>query len=145
MAKLSQADVKARADEYARLDRKISKASDDMNAELEPLLEKLEKDSAVIRKRHEPKIQKLRDTQAAIEQEVLGWLNGAGKPLVLEGDLAIASVESVVGRRMIDVEKFLKAAKGKGAAMWDCVSVAVAKAEKLLGKTEVDKILASDR
>jgi hypothetical protein len=71
-------------------------------------------------------------------------LNGAGKPLVLEGDLAIASVESVVGRRMIDVEKFLKAAKGKGAAMWDCVSVAVAKAEKLLGKTEVDKISAKE-
>lgn len=144
MAKMSQADVKAKADEYARLDVKISKACDAMNADLDPLLQKLEKDSAPIRAKHEPKIDKLRNEQAAIEAEVLGWLNGVGKPIVLEGELATASVDLSVGRRTIDVEKFLKAAKGKGAAMWDCVSVAVAKAEKLLGKTEVDKISAKE-
>lgn len=140
MAKMSQAEVKERSDEYARLDRKISKAADAMNADLEPLLEELEKKSAPIRKRHEPKIQKLRDEQAAIETEILGWLNGVGKPIVLEAELAVAANELVVGKRSIDAKKFYDAVKQKSAAFWDCLSVGIAKAEKMLGKAEVDKI-----
>lgn len=140
MAKLTQADIKLMADQYAVLDKKISKACGAMNDELAPLLEDLEKKSAPIRKKHEAKIQKLRDEQAAIETEVVGWLNRAGRPLALEGELAIAAVESKVGSRVIDPQKFFDLVKAKGSEFWACFRVEIAKAERFLGKTKVDEV-----
>jgi len=144
MAKLTQAEVRAKADEYAALSKKIEKSEAARDAEMQPFVEKHQRAIKGIVDHHEPRIQKMRDQRDALQTEVLGWLNGVGKPLVLEGENATAVVESKPGSRVIDVQKFLKKAKDKGSAMWECLSVAVAKAEKLLGEKTISEISRKD-
>lgn len=144
MAKLTQAEVKAKADEYARLTEKIGKAEDAKARELDPYRAEYEEKTAAIVSKHDSKIQKLADQAAAIEDEVLGWLNGVGKPIALEGELAVASVQLKTSSRKIDPETFFKFVKEKTAGFWDCVSIGIAKAEKLIGNDKIDKISSQD-
>lgn len=140
MAKLTQAEIKAKADEYAAIGEKIEKLAEKREGELAPLRAKFEKDAAPITKKFDAKISKLAESRAAIESEVLGWLNGVGKPIVLEGDLAVAAVEMTIGKRTIDPEKFFKTVKERTAAFWECLTVGIAKAEKMIGKDRVDQL-----
>jgi hypothetical protein len=144
MPKLTQNEIKSKADEWAKLGKRIERCEAEKNAELDPFIKKHLKGIQPILDHHDPKIQKLRDQQAEIYSEIVGWLNNQGKPLTLAGELAVATVETKVGSRVIDVKKFLEKAKDKGEALWDCVSVAIAKAEKLIGKTAVDEISTKD-
>lgn len=140
MAKLTQAEVKAKADEWAGLQMKMRKAESAKIIELQPHLDKYDKVTAPIIELHDAKIGKLYEKATSIETEVLGWLNGVGKPVVLSGELAVAAVETQVGARVINVEKFFDLVKEKNAAFWGCVSVAIKKAEELIGKEKVDEI-----
>lgn len=140
MAKLTQAEVKAKADEWAGLQKKIGRAEAARNAEIDPFLIEFNERTEPIRKKHEGRIFSLRTQADEIEAEVLGWLNGVGKPIALAGELAVAANEATVGRRVIDVKKFLDFLHTKGRGVYDCVTVLVAKAELLLGKTAVDEI-----
>lgn len=140
MAKLTRAEVKERADEWAGLEAKIFNAEAAKNAELDPFIVAHNEAVKPILDRHDAKIEKLREKRDEIEREVLGWLNGAGKALVVEGEKAIAANEVKQGNRVIDLKKFLDYRQSKGNAVYECLSVAVAKAEKLVGKTEIDRI-----
>lgn len=140
MAKLTQAQVKDKINEWAALAKKIERAESAMKAEVEPLLRKYEADARPILERHEPKIKKLLDRQFEIEAEVLGWLNGVGKPIALDGETAVAVNEVIVCKRVISVQQFFDRVKERSSAFWDCVSIGVAKAEKLIGKKAVDEV-----
>lgn len=131
MSKLTKAAVAERIDEWAILKAKIQKAAEAKAAEIAPIAD-----------RHDKKISKLTDEADEIEGIVLGYLEAQNKDQMIATNLAVAEqkTETKIGSRVIDVQAFMKAAKSKGAAMYDCISVAVAKAEKLLGKTEIDKI-----
>ena len=144
MAKLSQADIKAKADEWADLGKKITKLEDARDAALEPHRQKYESAYAAVGRQHDPKIEKLQQQRDELQAEVIGWLNAQGKAVTIEATKAIAANEMKVGARVIDPHKFFEKAKSKGAAAWDCVTVAIAKAEKLLGKTTVDEISTKD-
>jgi hypothetical protein len=144
MPKLSQSEIKAKADEYVDLGKKIEKAQQAMDAELEPHRQKYLTACESVAKTHDPKIEKLQNKRAEIYAEVIAALAAIGKPITLEGEKAIAVNEQKVGARVIDPHKFFEKAKSKGAAAWDCVTVAIAKAEKLLGKTAVDEISTKD-
>lgn len=144
MAKLSQADIKAKADQWAGLGEKIRKAEEARDADLEPHRKKYEAAYDEVGKQHDPKIDKLHTQRAALETEVLDWLQAQGKTVSLEGSKAVAANELKVGARVIDPHKFFERAKEKGAAAWECVTVAIAKAEKLIGKTAVDEISTKD-
>lgn len=144
MAKLTQAEVKAKADEYAGLQQKIQKAEDAKARELAPFEAEFEEKTAAIVEKHDAKIVKLANQAAAIEDEVLGWLNGVGKPIALEGELAVASVQLKTSSRKIDPETFFKYVKDKSAAFWDCVSIGIAKAEKLVGNDKIDQISSTE-
>lgn len=144
MPKLSQADIKAKADEWADLGKKITKAEEARDADLEPHRKKYESAFAEVGRQHDPKIEKLQQKRDELQGEIIGWLNAQGKAITLEATKAIAAVETKVGSRVIDPHKFFEKAKSKGAAAWDCVTVAIAKAEKLLGKTTVDEISTKD-
>jgi hypothetical protein len=140
MAKLSQADIKAKADEWADLGKKIAKAETAMNDELGPFLILHNEAIKPILEKHEPKIGKLRDKQSEILVEITGWLNAQGKPIVLAGEKAVAAVEMKVGPRAVDPKTFFDLVKTKGSEFWACLKVEIAKAEKFLGKSELDKI-----
>lgn len=144
MAKLSQAEVKATADAWAAVKVKIGKAERALYDEIDPYLVRYNKETAPIRAKHEKKINSLREQADELEQTVIGWLNGVGKPIALMGEKAVAEVHLKECSRVIDVEKFFATVKAKGSEFWACVSVGIAKAEKFLGKTEVDKIATKE-
>lgn len=144
MAKQTQAEIKGLADKWADVNAKIVKAENAKNAELEPFVTAFNAETEPIRTKHDKKINSLREQADEIEATVLGWLNGVGKPIALAGEKAVAAVESKVGSRSINVQKFFDTVKDKNAAFWECVSVAIAKAEKLLGKDKVDAISSKD-
>lgn len=140
MGRFTQTEIKTKADEWARKGEEIEKASAARDKALEPYIAGYNDAIAPVLAKYEPKIDRLTRERNEIEAEVIGWLNGVGKPLALTGELAVATVESKIGSRAIDVEKFFAAVKDKNAAFWACFSVLVAKAEKLLGAAKVDEI-----
>lgn len=140
MAKLTQAEVKAKADEWVNIGREIEKKEAALNAALDPFLVEYNEKTRPVRAKFEKKINSLREQRDEIEEIVKDWLTAQGKAIVIESDLAVAANELVVGKRTINVQKFFDRVKEKNAAFWDCVSVGIAKAEKLLGTTAVDEI-----
>lgn len=142
MAKLSQAAVRQLADEWAEKKAAIAKAEAARNAAIEPIIARHNEELAPVLKRHDAKIEKLQAEADSISGEVLGWLNSHGSPIRLEGELAVAEFKTGTkqGPRVIDVKQFLETARSKGEAMYDCINVLVSKAEKLLGKVELDQI-----
>lgn len=153
MAKLTQTQVKEKADEWgqkqkeierlqAKYDAAIRPDADRQAIELNDLLARHADELAPIAKRHEPKLEKFQAEAAAIEAEVKGWLEGNGKPVTLAGEIAEAGLKigTKIGNRIVDKEKLVQLCKTKAVDVWACVDVVLKKAEKLLGAKEVDEI-----
>lgn len=144
MANLSQAAVKEAADEWARVQSKIAKAERAKNDEIDPYLARFNEETEPIRSKHEKKINSLREQADELEQKVIGWLNRVGKPIALEGELAVAENHIKEGPRQIDPKAFFDLVKAKGAEFWNCLKVEIGKADRFLGKTEVDRIATQE-
>lgn len=133
MAKLTQTQIKEKADEWAKLNVQIDKAVQAKEDFLAPIVEK-----------HDKKIDALQDQADKIEAEVIAWLDTQPKAIRLESQKAIAELEistkTTMGARVIDAEKFIAKAKGQKKNPWPCIKVEVGKAEKLLGPKDVDGI-----
>lgn len=142
MAKLTKGGALELIESWAELQAKIAKAEERRNAEMAPLIERHNEELKPVIGRHDTRIAKLADEAEAIEQQVLTYLQEQGKDQVLATAKAIAQqkTEIKIGSRTIDPQKFIEAAKSRGQAMWDCISVGVAKAIKLLGEDEIDRI-----
>lgn len=142
MAKLSQSAIKQRADEWAAKLDAIRKSEAAREKALAPVIERHNEEMKPLVAPYDRKIEKLQAEADAIEGEVLEWLDRQDEDITLAGKNAVAAslTETKIGSRVIDVQKFISAAKSKGEAMWDCVSIAIAKAEKLVGKKELDAI-----
>jgi hypothetical protein len=140
--KLAKAAIKEHLENFAALAKKISKVEETMNAEMQPAIKRFDTATQAIREFYEPRIQKLRDQQSAIEKEVITWLNDQEKDTVVDAGTAeaVRKTETKIGARVIDVKRFLEAAKAKGDEMYECINVLINKAEKLLGKKAVDSI-----
>lgn len=137
MPKLTQAEIKAAADRWASIQKKLGRAEAAKNSDLAEHRARFEASVAEVTAMHDPKIDRLREQAAEIESEVIAWLDKQGKPVVFNGEHAIAAVERKLGNRVIDPRKFYEAAKEK---FWDCVTVGVKKAEEAIGKQKVDEI-----
>lgn len=142
MAKLSQKAVRERADEWAVLLRKIRTAEAARDAALAPIIERHADELAPVLNKHDAKIEKLQAHADEIYREVKEWLEARGEPVRLEGERAVAEfrIATKLGPRVVDVKRFLDAARPKGEAMFDCISILVAKAEAVLGKRDLDAI-----
>lgn len=140
MARLSQADVKAKADEWALLADKVRLAENKKNAELDPFVVEFNEKTKGIVTKHDRKIGLLVEQRVELEEEITDWLEAQGKVIALSGDLAVAANELQVGSRKIDAENFFAKVTDRSAAFWECITVAIAKAEKYLGKDKVDDL-----
>lgn len=140
--KLSQGDIRRMSDEWAELQTRIRKAEDAKAAALAPIVERHNGELKPVLAKFDRNLETLRASADQIESVVTGWLGERTDDTAIAGELAVASrtTETKIGGRVIDARRFLDAAKSKGEAMWECVSVAIAKAEKLLGQTEVDAL-----
>jgi hypothetical protein len=142
--KLTQAEVRAAADEWARLSGKVKAAEDAMNAELDPFVVEFNEKTKAVTARHDAKIGKLIKQRDELQSQVIGWLDGHGKPIALEGDLAVAANETQTSARRLDAETFFSKVKDRGKEFWACVSIGIQKADKYLGKDKVDKMATTE-
>jgi len=140
MARLTQTEIKTLADEWAELGKKIDKAASAMEAELEPLVERHNEAMKPIREKWGPKIAKLEARRDEVEGQVHDWLRQHGKPISIEGASAVATNQMKESSRRIDAQTFFKKVSERSAAFWACVTIAVQKADKYLGKDRVDEI-----
>lgn len=144
MAKLTKTDIKRKTDEWAVIQKKLTSVECKRNKELDPHIRAHQEATDPIYDKYDPKITELRTQAAEIETEIVGWLEANGKPLTVEGDAAIASAISKPGPRVINAKSFFDRVKTKSNDFWECVSVQVGKAVKLLGDSEVEKISAKE-
>jgi len=142
MARLSKSDIAHKAERWALAMRERAKLDAAKEAAMAPLIKRHADEMQKVLDAHDPKISAVEQKADALYTEVVDWLNSQCKPVAIESRSAIAELlkGEKLRDRVIDVKKFLAYAKRKGDAVYDCVSVGVAKAEKLLGKTELDKI-----
>src|SRR4051794_15359712 len=108
MAKLTQAQVKETADAIISLDAQISGVEAKRGKELDPFLRQLEEDTKAINAKYDAQVAKLRSARAELEADVIAWLQSHGKVIALEGDVAIATNELVVGKRVIHPATFFE-------------------------------------
>ena len=122
VAKLSQNEIRHKADEWAANEKKCERAR-----------RMRDEDPVVIR--HDAKIAKLQDKSNELASEIYAYLNAQTKDVEIATALAIAErkTQKKLLPRLVDVKKFLAKAKSKGDAMYECIRVEVQKAEKLLG------------
>lgn len=143
---LNQKLVKEKLDEWAKLRTKLDKAAAQKNKELEPFIREHNERVAPIIEKYDAKFNPLVDKTNALAKEIEAILlgntdkEGNPKPLSLNSVLATASVSKTEGARTIAVQKFFAFVKNKTGAFWDCITVQIGKADKLIGKSEVDKI-----
>lgn len=142
MAKLTKAGAIELISEWERKQRQIAGAQAARDRDLAPLIERHNEELKPVLAKHDAKIAKLEDHAAEIEAEVLAYLEQQGKDQIIatEGAVAEQKTEIKIGSRVIDPQKFIAKARSKGAAMWECVTIGVAKAVKLLGEDEIDTI-----
>ena len=133
MAKLSQADIKAKADEWAKLQKQIETATKTKEDFLAPLIAE-----------HDARIDALQEKADNIESAVLEWHEKQPKAIRLEAKKAIAELQiksvSTTGPRVIDVEQFIARAKKQKKNPWTCIKVEVGKAETLLGPKDINEV-----
>lgn len=129
MAKPTQAEIRAKADDWAKAVGAVKRAEATRDEVIAP---------------YDDKIAKLQEKADAIETEILSWLDAQPKPIRLEGEKAfcelVISEHTTLGPRRIDVEAFVSLAKSQKKNPWPCVKVEVGKAEKLLGPKDIDAI-----
>lgn len=140
LQKLTQIQVKAKADEWASIDAKIRRAQAAKEADLEEVLRRHKDEIDPICEKHDPKIKALYEKKFAIEKEVLDWLNTHGQAITLAGEKAVAANETKIGNRVISPKRFFEEVKERTEAFWGCMTVGIAKAEELLGKAKIDAL-----
>jgi hypothetical protein len=144
MAKLTQAQIKEKSQEWAELQEQISDLESKKSNALAPLERQFAEAAFPVAQKYDSRIAKLQEKAASLEKEIVGWLKTLNKAITLETEDAIAANESQSGNRKIDPQKFLKKAKDKGAEAWACVNILVKQAEKLLGAKVVDEISSKE-
>lgn len=124
-----------RLEEFAEIEGKLGKLREKHERELDEL-------TAAAREKFGKKTTPLAERRAEIEAELIGYLEAKGIDQMLSAGGAVAEqrTETKTGRRVIEPKKFFDAVKTKGAEFWGCLAVQIAKAEKFMGATEVDRI-----
>ncbi|MEZ5421834.1 MAG: hypothetical protein R2682_01910 [Pyrinomonadaceae bacterium] len=144
MSKLTQTEIKLLADEWAALGRKIEKQNTALGRELEPHITAHNEAVKPILEKYDAKLEKLAARRGEIEETVKEWLTDHGKPVSLEGVDAVAANVLQTGSRRIDPQAFFDRVKERNAAFWECVTIAIQKADRFLGKNAVDELATKE-
>ncbi len=154
MAKLTQAQVKEKAEEYAKCAKQIGKLNAGYAKETAELYARQETELAKVIAAHtqelqpfedkfQPKIDKLNDKAAGLYSEILGWLQGQSKSVTIETENTILRLlkGSRPGNRKVDPAKFIEICVKRGIeGFWKAVNVVLKDAEPILGKNDLEAI-----
>lgn len=146
MAKVNQKIIKEKLEAWTVLQVKIGKVVSKRDKQLEPLIKEHNEKTKPILEEFDSKVAPFRTQAAEIEKEISALLtanideSGNPIPIIIAGESATVTVTKSEGARIVSVQKFFDLVKTKTSAFWDCLSVGVAKADKLIGKDKVDEI-----
>jgi hypothetical protein len=144
MAKLTQRDIRTKADEWALLADEIEKAETVREKRMKPLIERQNEELAAAVRPYDKKIEKLSTAFDALYEEIMGWLGSQPKAIKIESERAIAELRlettTRVGPRVIDVQAFIAKATSRKKDPWGAVKVEVGKAERLLGPDDINAV-----
>ena len=146
MAKVNQKIIKEKLDAWGVLQAKIGKVVSKRDKQLTPLIAEHNEKTKPILEEFDLKVAPFRAQAAEIEKEISAILtanideHGKPIPVIIASETASVTVTKSEGARIVSVQKFFDLVKTKTSAFWDCLSVGVAKADKLIGKDKVDEI-----
>lgn len=140
---LTQADIKAKAERWAMLTKKIETLETAKDAELAPIVARHEKQLAPVHARHDALIDPLQAKADEMEIEINEWLGTQKKSIRIETRNAVAefSKGTKFGGRVVNAFKFVETAtERKIKDLWKYVSVTIKDAETVLGKADLETI-----
>jgi len=145
MAKLTQAEIKEKADKWAGFENRITKILAQETAALAAAEEEFNRQCEEIRDSYALQTGPLQVKADAIEKEVVDWLEANGKPISLAGVKAIAAYEitpagTVPSGRVCDPRLFIKTAEAAKKDPFPVLKVLLQEADTLLGKDTMAKI-----
>lgn len=154
MAKLTHADIKAKAEEYAKTIGQIGKVKkayvkevsgimDQQAVEMADLVADHAEELKPFEDRYQPKIDKLNEKAAGLYSEILGWLQQQKKSITLETENTVLRLlkGSRPGNRKVDPAKFVEICIKRGIeGFWRAVNVVLKDAEPILGKNDLEAI-----
>ncbi|MBX7170165.1 MAG: hypothetical protein K1X72_04355 [Pyrinomonadaceae bacterium] len=146
MASVKQKLIKEKIEEWAALQTKIGKFASKRDKQLTPLIAEHNEKTKPILEEFDSKVAPFLSQAEAIEKEISAILTAniddSGKPIpvIISSETATVTLTKSDGARIVSVQKFFDLVKTKTSAFWDCLSVGVAKADKLLGKDKIDEI-----
>lgn len=143
MGKLSKAEIEEKAEQWAQLQLKIAKLAKAEADELAPFDVAYAKKTQPINEKYQKKFSSLMNQAEPLRTEIIEWLEGQKKSVTVESTSAIASFfkgKKAGTGRVANVKSFLGFVKSKGEEVYKCMTVVLKDAEKLIGKTELDKI-----
>lgn len=154
MAKLTQAEIKEKAEEYAKIIGQIGKLNKayvkevsvimgQQAAEMADLVAEHAEELQPFGDKYQPKIDKLNEKAAGLHSEILGWLEQQKKSITLETENTIVRLltGSRPGNRKVDPQKFVETCIKRGIeGFWRAVNVVLKDAEPILGKNDLEAI-----
>ncbi len=127
-------------EQWADQKEEVQKIRAKMEAAITPIRNELESKIAEVSGKFEFRIADAEKRAVELEHSLLEFLSRKKPPFQIESDRAIAAIIEKIGRRVIDVRQFIQIASDRGDAMYDALTVGVAKAERLLGAETIDRI-----
>lgn len=146
--RLTQADVRMLAEQWAVLTKRIDKLEASHAAERAPIVERHQKELAPIADKYDAKVEPLQEKADAIEMRILEWLDGQKRPVRIESKSAIAEFAKGVkfGDRIVNAEVFVrKCVERKIKDFWRLVTVTLKNAETVMGKNDMEEICSKQR
>jgi hypothetical protein len=146
MAKVNQKIIKEKLEAWTVLQGKMGKVVSKRDKQLEPLMREHNEKTKPIIEEFDLKVAPFRAQAEEIEKEISAILTaniddkGKPIPIIIDGKSATVTVTKSEGARVVRVREFFDLVNTKTSAFWDCLSVGVAKADKLIGKDKVDSI-----
>lgn len=142
MARLKLEEVKAKADEYVKIAKRIATAERAREQALAPMIQRHAEELSPVIQTHDRKIEGLQQKADTLRAEVLAFVADKKKTYTAESELATFGV--TVGEKQLerqpDKKKLWELCKKKGVEFFDLVNVMLAEADKRLGTKEVNAI-----
>ena len=140
MAKPTLEEIKAKADEYVKLMRRVERAENARDTD--QIILSYEKKLDAARGKYDVQISRLQAKADELRAEVVAWMSSRKVSWSSESELAEFGVKVGVKEleRQPDKQKLWNLCKKKGVEFFELITVSLAAADKALGRKEVDAI-----
>lgn len=150
MKAASKKQIQEWLDELAGIESKADKLTARYQKECAPAQVAYDEATAEPSKKFQDAIaplnERAKELRAQIGDAILAKTDAAGDPTIrkVQGELGLVAEATVSEKREVPPQEFFKKYQKK-PGFWDVITIAIGKAEKLIGKTELDAIASKVR